>query len=131
MRGPSFDRLRTGAACKKARSSVLELERDLQAHAIRLDLAVGDCHVLLADLGHAQSPVRCGGARHGGGGGLLAGGWAGADDLDDLVDAFCHLTSLLCTAQEEWRTGWLGGREKARGQVRSRWRALANQLSQS
>src|SRR6266576_1260494 len=90
--------------------SVLELERDLQAHTIRFDLAVRDRHVLLADLGDAEIPERRGSTFYGRRRGFLPGRRAGADDLDDLVDAFCHVTSLLCTAQN-WRTGALMGAE--------------------
>src|SRR5262249_39398251 len=52
-------------------ASLLELERHFQSHPIGFHLAIGDRHILLADLGDAQIAQRLGSPLHCGCGRLL------------------------------------------------------------
>ena len=67
---------------------ILELERDVHLGTVRLDLALGvQLQIELDDLGDTEVAQGFSGAADRRGGGLLPGFLAGADQLDDLVDA--------------------------------------------
>src|SRR5262245_20436860 len=89
------------------RGSILVLERDLEANPVGLDLTVVDHHVLRGYFRNAQVAQRMRGALHGGGSGLFPGCGAGANDLDDFVDAFGHDVLLSIAHWKDRRTHWV------------------------
>ena len=70
------------------------LEGDAHPRTVGGDLVVHDVHVQLHDLRDPQVLEVARGLLDGGLGGLLPRRVAGADDLDHLVDAACHGSSL-------------------------------------
>src|SRR5579872_3202794 len=73
-------------------SASLELERDVQLGAVGLYLALGiQLQVELDHFGNPKIPQRFSGAADGRRGSLFPGFLAGADQLDDLVDALSHV----------------------------------------
>src|SRR5215208_6742807 len=71
----------------------LVLERELKLDAIELHLPARDGHVLLHDLCHAKIPQALGSSLDRGTCGSFPRLAARADNLDDVVDAFCHGSS--------------------------------------
>src|ERR1700704_2354835 len=72
-------------------SRPLEFERDVELGAIGFDLALGiQLQIELDDFGDAKIAQRLSGSADGRSGRLFPGLLAGADQLDDLVDALSH-----------------------------------------
>src|SRR5678815_3420279 len=71
--------------------AVFVLERDFHLRAVRFDLAfVVERQIQLRDFGHPQIAQGLAGSTDGRGSSLLPRLRAGANELDDLVDAFSH-----------------------------------------
>src|SRR4051794_26013033 len=82
-------------------SAALELERDLDLGAIGFDPAFGiQLHIELHDFGDAKVAKRLAGAVDCHFGGLFPGILAGADQLDDLVNAISHKRPPVVVRQD-------------------------------
>src|SRR6187399_1048005 len=80
---------------------VLELERDVHLGAVRLDLALGvELQIELDDLGDTEVAQGFSGAADRRGRGLFPGFLAGADQLDDLIDALRHVNPPIDVTQD-------------------------------
>src|SRR3954447_24373463 len=86
---------------RQERSAALELERDLDLGAIGFDPAFGvELHIELHDFGDAKVAKRLAGAVDRHLGGLFPGILAGADQLDDLVNAISHKRPPIVVRQD-------------------------------
>src|SRR6476660_4055117 len=86
-------------------SLVFELERDVHLGAVRLDLALGvELQIELDDLSDTEVAQGFSGAADRRGCGLLPGFLAGANQLDDLVDALRHVGPPVDVRQDAGRS---------------------------
>src|SRR6478752_10759114 len=105
MVGTAHARLCPPYALASEYPSILELERDVQLGAVGLDLALGvKLQIELDDLGDTEVAQGFSGAADRRGCGLLPGFLAGADQLDDLVDALRHVGPPVDVRQDAGRS---------------------------